>query len=227
MSRRTSCCASCPAMSSRSFHAHNASSVGQLRLFESAVTYDAQPSAHLRRLREAIAPYLCLDELRRLATTGADLHAALRSDEAPPDEVRALLSLLADLLSPLPGEVIVGASDVAARLLVEIGQLDHEVFVVVCLDTRQRIQRIVPLYHGTTNSTLVRVGEVFRPAIGLGSTSIIVAHNHPAGSTTPSHADEEVTRLLRQAGQTLDIELLDHLIIAQGQWASLREQQRW
>jgi DNA repair protein RadC len=56
---------------------------------------------------------------------------------------------------------------------------------------------------------------------------MIVAHNHPAGSTIPSHADEEVTRLLREAGQTLDIELLDHLIIAQGRWASLREQLRW
>jgi hypothetical protein len=226
MSYCTSRCRFCPRSGRRS-HSQPTPPEGQLCLFESAITYDATPSPHLRRLREAIAPYLCLDDLKRLATTGADLHAALRSDEAPPDEVQALLSLLADLLSPLPGEVIRGASDVAARLLVEIGQLDHEVFVVVCLDTMQRIQRIVPLYHGTANSTLVRVGEVFRPAIALGSTSMIVAHNHPAGSTAASHADEEVTRLLREAGQTLDIELLDHLIIAQGRWASLREQLRW
>jgi hypothetical protein len=225
MSNHLTHCAACPMRFRRS---HTPANDGQLCLFESAAVYETLPTPQLRRLREAIAPYLCLDELRRMATSGQDVQAALRRDEPPPDEIQALLSLLTALLSPLPGEVMRSAADLAARLLIEIGHLDHEVFVVACLDNALHIQRIVSLYRGTANSTAVRVGEVFRPAIALGSTSIIVAHNHPAGSTTPSPEDVEVTTLLRAAGQTLGIELLDHLIIAQGRWASLRtERQGW
>jgi hypothetical protein len=224
MPRRTSPCASCPVLSRCS----PTSTAGQLRLFESAAVYDTSPSPKLRRLREAIAPYLCLETLRRLATSSADIHTALRSDEPLPDEVQAIVTLLVTLLTPLPGEAIRSAGDLAARLLIEIGHLDHEVFVVACLDNALRIQRIVSLYRGTANSAPIRVAEVFRPAIALGSTSIIVAHNHPAGSITPSPEDIEVTTLLRQAGQTLDIELVDHLIIAQGRWSSLRNaRQGW
>jgi hypothetical protein len=225
MTNHSTHCASCPLRSPRS---RTAESSGQLHLFEHAASYAPSPTPQVRRLRDALAPYLCLDELRRLATCGQDVQAALRSDDPPPDEVQALLALLCALLSPPPGEAIRSAADLAARLLVEIGHLDHEVFVVACLDNALHIQRILSLYRGTANSTAVRVGEVFRPAIALGSTSIIVAHNHPAGSTTPSPEDVEVTTLLRAAGQTLGIELLDHLIIAQGRWASLRtERQGW
>jgi hypothetical protein len=159
MSYCTSRCRFCPRSGRRS-HSQPTPLEGQLSLFESAVTYDATPSPHLRRLREAIAPYLCLDDLRRLATTGADLHAALRSDEAPPDEVQALLALLADLLSPLPDKAVRGPADLVARLLIQMGHLDHEEVVVACLDTRLHVQRIVPLYRGTANCTAMRVGEV-------------------------------------------------------------------
>jgi DNA repair protein RadC len=226
MSRHISPCTSCP-KHSRSSQTHHTPHEGQLHLFEHAVTYDIAPSPRLRRLREAIAPYLCLDDLKRLAATGADIHAALRGNEALPDEVQALLALLADLLSPLPTAAIRGPADLVARLLLLMGHLDHEEFVVACLDTLLHVQRIVPLYRGTANCTAMRVGEVFRPAIVLGSASIIVAHNHPGSSTEASPEDIQATMKLREAGQILDIELLDHLIITQGKWASLREQLHW
>jgi DNA repair protein RadC len=67
---------------------------------------------------------------------------------------------------------------------------------------------------------------VFRPAIALSSTAIVVAHNHPGHSTTASSEDVQATIALREAGRMLDIELLDHLIIARGQWSSMREQRQ-
>jgi DNA repair protein RadC len=175
-------------------------------------------------LREAIAQYLCLDDLRDLATRGEDIRSILRSGEPVPEEIQALLSLLSALLAPVPGTAIRSPADLAALLMVEMGCLDYEEFRVVCLDTKNHVQRIIPLYRGTLNSAAVRVAEVFRPAISLGSASIIVAHNHPGGSTTPSAEDRQVTQHLREAGRLLDIELLDHLIIAKGRWLSLREQ---
>lgn len=222
-SSRCVSCALCPFSRSRP-----RTQDGQLRLFERGVAYGTTPTPQARRLREAIAPYLCLEELRRLATSGADIHAALRHTEPPSEEIQALLALLSSLLSPPSGAAIRSAADLAARLLVEIGHLDHEVFVVVCLDTCLHVQRIVHLYHGTVNQTAIRVGEVFRPAIALNSASIIIAHNHPSGSASPSPEDITTTVKLREAGEILGIELTDHLIIAQGRWLSMRsERQGW
>jgi DNA repair protein RadC len=179
-------------------------------------------SPQATRLRKAIAPYLCLETLRDLATHGGAIQAALRSTDSVPDEVQAILSLLAALLAPIPGKAIGSAVDVVALLMVEIGCLDYEEFWVMCLNTEHYIQRIMRLYHGTLNTSMVRVSEVFRLAVSLNSEAIIVAHNHPGGCVTPSPEDLEITQQLRKAGQLLDIELLDHFIIAQGRWQSLR-----
>jgi DNA repair protein RadC len=73
------------------------------------------------------------------------------------------------------------------------------------------------------NSAQIRVGEVFRDAVRRNSTAAIVAHNHPSGDPSPSPEDILVTRQLVEAGTLLDIELLDHLIIGRGRYASMRE----
>jgi DNA repair protein RadC len=70
---------------------------------------------------------------------------------------------------------------------------------------------------------MVRVGEVFREAIRQNSAAIIVAHNHPSGDPSPSPEDVNVTREIIRAGQLLDIEVLDHLIIGQQRFVSLKE----
>jgi DNA repair protein RadC len=215
-------CASCPARS-RSSHKSSAAQ-RQPSLFENTTIYESRPTPQIRKLREAIAQYLCLDDLRDLATRGEDIRSILRSGEPVPEEVQALVSLLSALLSPVPGETIRSPADIAALLMTEMGCLDHEEFWVVCLDTANQVQRIIPLYRGTLNSAAVRVAEVFRPAISLGSASVIVAHNHPSGRLEVSPEDIDTTCNLRQAGTLLQIELLDHLIIAQGRWLSLREQ---
>jgi DNA repair protein RadC len=94
-----------------------------------------------------------------------------------------------------------------------IGAVDREVFVVAMLDTRNNINSINMVSMGTLNSSLVHPREVFKPAILSNAASIIVAHNHPAGSLIASQADKEVTEKLVQAGKIVEIPILDHIII--------------
>ena len=79
------------------------------------------------------------------------------------------------------------------------------------------------LYKGSLNSSVVRVGEIFREAIRANAAAIIVVHNHPSGDPTPSAEDIRVTRDIRQAGALLDIELLDHIVIGHGRYVSMKE----
>ena len=138
--------------------------------------------------------------------------------------MQALVSLLQVLLAPCKDERITRPADLAALLMLEMGHLDHEEFWLACLDTKNHVQRLHRLYKGSLSSSVVRVCEVFRLPLQLNSAAIIVAHNHPSGSVVASPEDIEVTRRLIQAGELLEIEVLDHLIIGQGAWMSMREQ---
>jgi DNA repair protein RadC len=104
-----------------------------------------------------------------------------------------------------------------------MGMLEQEHLRVILLDTRNRIITIDTVYKGSLNSSMVRVGELFRRAIRRNAAAIIVAHNHPSGDPTPSPEDVAVTRQVVQAGQMLDIEVLDHIIIGRGRFVSLKE----
>ncbi len=114
-------------------------------------------------------------------------------------------------------------SDAANLLMLEMSHLDQEHLRTVLLDTKNRVQSITTVYIGSVNSALIRVGEVFKEAIRRNSTSLILVHNHPSGEPTPSPEDILVTRQAIDAGRLLDIEVLDHLIIGQGRFVSLRE----
>ena len=94
---------------------------------------------------------------------------------------------------------------------------------VLLLDRRNRVLEIVEIYQGSVNSSQVRVGEVFRPAIQRLASAIVVCHNHPSSDPTPSPDDVAVTRAIVQAGKLLDIDVLDHLVIAHTRWVSLKE----
>lgn len=112
----------------------------------------------------------------------------------------------------------------AYLLLTDMADLEQETLRVLLLDTRGRVLTIHTLYMGNVNTTLVRPGEIFREAIRRNAVSLIVAHNHPSGDPTPSAEDLAITRDLIAAGRLLGIEVLDHLIIGQGRYVSLREQ---
>ena len=98
-----------------------------------------------------------------------------------------------------------------------------ECFFVLLLNTRRRVKAHVLVAHGTLDTILVHPREVFRAAITANAAAVVLAHNHPSGEATPSEADIKVTRDLIRAGQLLKIDVVDHVIIGNGQRASLRE----
>ncbi len=116
-------------------------------------------------------------------------------------------------------------ADAAALVQYEMSLLEQEYLKVLLLDTRNRLIEIVELFHGSLNMTQVRVGEVFKPAVQRMAHGIILVHNHPSGDPSPSPDDIALTRAIVQAGQLMDIELLDHLIIGQASagYVSLKE----
>jgi DNA repair protein RadC len=79
------------------------------------------------------------------------------------------------------------------------------------------------VYRGNVNSSIIRAAEVYRNAIVLNSTALIMAHNHPSGDPSPSPEDIQVTQSIREAGELLGIGLLDHLILGKDKWVSLKE----
>jgi DNA repair protein RadC len=122
-----------------------------------------------------------------------------------------------------PRRTIQSPEDVAELLRYEIGGREQEHLVAVLLDTRNRLLQIVEVYVGSLNTSVVRIGEVFRAAVRANAAALIVAHNHPSGDPTPSPEDVAVTRSLVEAGRLLDIEVLDHLIIGKDRHLSLRQ----
>jgi DNA repair protein RadC len=180
----------------------------------------------IRQLHEGLAPYLDTQLLRRLIAERLDVYEALRSP-TPPLEVQALLVMLSALIQPRSYEQISSPDDVAALLMVQMGHLDQEELRTVLLDTKNHVQGIETIYRGSLNSSAVRVGEVYKAALRRNSAAIIVAHNHPSGDPTPSPEDIAVTRQIIEAGQLLDVDCLDHLIIGQGTWTSMRKNGLW
>ena len=116
-------------------------------------------------------------------------------------------------------------ADAANLLMSEMMTLEQEHLKIVLLDTKNRVMRITTLYVGSLNTTMIRVGEVFREAIRANAAAIIVAHNHPSTDPTPSPEDVAVTRQIVEAGKLIDIDVLDHIVIggAAGRWVSLKE----
>jgi DNA repair protein RadC len=120
--------------------------------------------------------------------------------------------------------IIHSPADAAALVQYEMSLLEQEYLKVMLLDTRNRVIDIVEIYHGSVNSSQVRVAELFKPAIQRIAASIIALHNHPSGEVNPSPDDVAVTRAIVQAGNLLDIPLLDHIIIGNnGRYVSLKE----
>jgi len=91
--------------------------------------------------------------------------------------------------------------------------LGVEKFWVLCLNRKNRLMRRHEATSGTATSSLIHPREVFREAIRVGASAVICAHNHPSGDPAPSSADIQVTRQLREASKTVDIDLLDHVVI--------------
>lgn len=118
---------------------------------------------------------------------------------------------------------ISSAADGARLLFPRLSHLEQEELHIILLDTRNQVLATQRIYRGSLNSSTIRIAELFRPAIEAPAASIILAHNHPSGDTHPSPEDVALTQQAVKAGRLLDIQLLDHLIIGQGIYTSLRE----
>ncbi len=113
--------------------------------------------------------------------------------------------------------------DVASAYMERMRHLEHEQCMVIFLDTRDcRIGDEV-ISEGSLSSTLISSREIYRKALKLNASSIIVLHNHPSGDSTPSMKDIEVTDHLMEASAYMEIPLLDHIIIGDNEYYSLRE----
>ncbi|MBA2374288.1 MAG: DNA repair protein RadC [Chloroflexi bacterium] len=113
--------------------------------------------------------------------------------------------------------------DVADRLILQMGRLEREELRVVLLDTKNHVLRVATVYQGNVSASLVRVGELFRDAVRLNASGVILVHNHPSGDPTPSPDDLHLTAEALAAGRLLDIALLDHLVVGHDAFVSLRD----
>jgi DNA repair protein RadC len=119
--------------------------------------------------------------------------------------------------------VINSPADAADLVKYEMSALEQEHLRVLLLDTRNHVLEIAEVYRGSVNTSQIRVGEIFKAAIRRNASALIVVHNHPSGDPTPSPDDVAVTRAVVQAGKLLDVDVLDHLIIGQGRYVSMKE----
>lgn len=161
-----------------------------------------------------------------LATDFAELCNVHGLGAAKAAQLKAALELGRRVQIPPPGArpQIGCPADIAQLVTFEMGFLSQEQLRVLCLDTKNYVVHQEVLYQGTVNSSVVRTAEVFRPAVTRTCPAIVVVHNHPSGDPTPSDDDVRTTRQLAQAGQLLDIELLDHVIVGKYRHISLKEQ---
>jgi DNA repair protein RadC len=145
--------------------------------------------------------------------------------EAKAAQIKAAIELGRRLALESPEErpAVNSPADAAALVAYEMSALEQEHLRVILLDTRNRVLEIVEVYIGSVNSSQIHVGEIFKAAIRRNAPALIVVHNHPSGDPTPSPDDAVVTRAIVQAGKLLDVDVLDHMVIGQGRWVSLKE----
>ncbi len=119
--------------------------------------------------------------------------------------------------------IVRSPKDVGERLVPQMGYLDREELRVILLNTRNAVLKVVTVYQGNVSSSLVRIAELFKDAIRINASGLILVHNHPSGDPTPSPDDLRLTAESLAAGRLLDVALLDHLIVAGDGFVSLRD----
>ena len=146
--------------------------------------------------------------------------------EAKVSQVMAALELGKRLAALPSGErpVISSPQDVANLFTPEMALLSQESLRVLLLNTRNQVLSVSEVYRGNVSTAVIRAAEVFRDAVKENCPAVIIVHNHPSGDPTPSAEDIKVTGQLQKAAGLLDIELLDHIVLAQNGFVSMKEQ---
>jgi DNA repair protein RadC len=140
-------------------------------------------------------------------------------------EIKASLELGKRLAAATPAErpTVTSPADAANLLMAEMSLLEQEHLRLILLDTRNHVLAAPTVYIGSLNTSVVRVGELFRAALRENAAALIVVHNHPSGDPSPSPEDVRVTSQIVEAGKLLDIDVLDHIIIGHQRYVSLKE----
>lgn len=116
--------------------------------------------------------------------------------------------------------------DVADYLMPRFGRYVVERMGVMLLDQKHRLMRTTIVSTGTVDATVAEPRDVFRVAVAASAAAVVVFHNHPSGDPTPSMLDRLLTRRMDQAGETLGIELADHIILGDGMYFSFKEESK-
>ena len=121
------------------------------------------------------------------------------------------------------GPVFDAPGRVKDYLALQLAGRGQEVFVVLFLDAQHKLLRMEELFQGTLTQTSVYPREVLKRALALNAAAVVLAHNHPSGVAEPSRADEYLTQSLKTALQLVDVRVLDHIVVGQGQVVSMAE----
>jgi DNA repair protein RadC len=156
------------------------------------------------------------DELKRIKGLGGSAKRA---------ELLAVMELARRAISQQLKEREVFSSPDAVKhfLSLQLARKPHEVFAVLFLDAQNRLIAMEELFRGTLTQTSVYPREVVRRALQLEAASVVLAHNHPSGTVQPSRADEALTQTLKSALALIDVRVLDHVIVTQGDSLSMAE----
>lgn len=128
------------------------------------------------------------------------------------------------LRHPNPSDKIASSGDAFQTLKRQLTGLKHEEFHVLIMDRSNKVLRQIKISSGGVSGTVVDSRLILKPAIELMASGIILAHNHPSGQMRPSEADIRLTKKIRQAAQTMDIAVLDHIIIGDGEYFSFADE---
>ncbi|KHE67734.1 DNA repair protein RadC [Halobacillus sp. BBL2006] len=126
-------------------------------------------------------------------------------------------------MKPVERYMIRSPEDGADFVMEEMRDLKQEHFICLFLNTKNQVLHRQTIFIGSLNASIVHPREVFKEAVKRSAASIICAHNHPSGDPTPSQEDIQVTRRLKECGKMIGIELLDHLVIGDRKFISLKE----
>jgi len=156
------------------------------------------------------------DDLKRIKGLGGSAKRA---------ELLAVMELARRAMSQqLKEREVFSSPDAVKRYLqIQLARKPHEVFAVLFLDAQNKLIAMEELFRGTLTQTSVYPREVVQRALHLEAASVVLAHNHPSGTVQPSRADEALTQTLKSALALIDVRVLDHVIVTQGDSLSMAE----
>ena len=165
------------------------------------------------------------EEVSTITAQREDRFVGLHPSELNDQEKQSLMALALNVLAEQhrQGEALCSTEDTQRYLRIRLAERKNEVFGCLFLDTRHRIIEVAELFQGTIDGASVHPRVVVQKALELNSAALILYHTHPSGVAEPSHADELITRRLREALALIDVRVLDHFVVSAGETVSFSE----